>query len=66
MSFNNFTFKSQEAIQKALEIASSKQNQAIEPVHLLKAMLLVDENAIPFLLKKLGVNIEVLSAHSIG
>ena len=53
MSFNNFTVKSQEAIQKALEIASSKQNQAIEPVHLLKAMLLVDDNAVPYLLKTL-------------
>jgi ATP-dependent Clp protease ATP-binding subunit ClpB len=61
MSLNNFTVKSQEAIQKALEIASSKQNQAIEPIHLLKAMLIVDENVVPYLLKRVGVNIDVLS-----
>ncbi len=52
MNFNNFTLKSQEAIQKAMEIAAGKQNQAIEPGHLLKGMLIVDENVIPYLLKK--------------
>ncbi len=62
MNLNNFTVKSQEAIQKALEIAQIKQNQAIEPVHLLKSMLIVDENVIPYLLKKLTVNLEALSA----
>lgn len=62
MSFANFTVKSQEAIQKTLEIASSKQNQAIEPVHLLKAMLLVDDNVIPYLLGKLNVNLDTLSS----
>jgi len=61
MSFNNFTIKSQEAIQKAIELASSRQNQAIEPVHLLKAMLIVDENVVPYLLKKLNVNLDVFS-----
>ncbi|HMK94820.1 MAG TPA: ATP-dependent chaperone ClpB [Candidatus Limnocylindrales bacterium] len=61
MSLNNFTVKSQEVIQKALEIASSKQNQAIEPGHLLKAMLTVDEDVVPFLLKKLNVNLEAFS-----
>ena len=61
MGLNNFTVKSQEVVQKALELASSKQNQAIEPVHLLKAMLLVDDNVVPFLLKSLGVNVEALS-----
>jgi ATP-dependent Clp protease ATP-binding subunit ClpB len=62
MSFDNFTVKSQEAIQKALEIATSKQNQAIETVHLLKAMLLVDENVVPYLLKQFNVNLEVFSS----
>ncbi len=62
MSLENFTTKSQEVIQKSLEIASSKQNQAIEPVHLLKAMLLVDDNVVPYLLKKLNVNLEVFSS----
>ena len=62
MSFENFTVKSQETIQKALDIATSKQNQAIEPVHLLKAMLQVDDNVVPYLLKTQNVNTEVLSA----
>ena len=61
MSLNNFTVKSREAIQKALEIAQSKQNQAIEPVHLMKALLVVDDNVVPFLLGKMNVNIEALS-----
>jgi len=59
---NNFTIKSQEAIQKAIEIASSKQNQAIEPAHLLRGMLNVDEDVTPFLLKKLNVNLDYISA----
>jgi len=61
MSFDNFTVKSQEAIQKSLEITTSKQNQAIEPVHLLRAMLMVDENVVPYLLKKLNVTLDVFS-----
>lgn len=61
MNFNNFTIKAQEAIQKASEITSGNQQQAIEPSHILKAMLLVDENVISFLLKKLNVNIPHLS-----
>jgi ATP-dependent Clp protease ATP-binding subunit ClpB len=56
MSLNNFTLKSQEIIQKAVEIAASSRNQAIEPAHILKAMLLVDENVVPYLLNALKVN----------
>lgn len=56
MDFKKYTIKSQEAIQKAAEIASGNQQQAIEPGHLMKAILLIDENVISFLLKKLGVN----------
>ncbi|MCW4029954.1 MAG: ATP-dependent chaperone ClpB [Candidatus Bathyarchaeota archaeon] len=58
MSFDNFTVKSQEALQKALEIASAKQNQAIEPAHLLKALLTVDDNVIPYLLKHFNINMD--------
>ena len=58
MNFNNFTIKSQEAVEKATEIATAKQNQAIETSHLLKGMLMVDENVIPYLLKKLNVNLD--------
>ena len=61
MNFENFTIKSQEAVQKAQEIATVNQNQAIETSHLLKGMLTVDENVIPYLLKKLNVNLDTLT-----
>ncbi|MCK4678906.1 MAG: ATP-dependent chaperone ClpB, partial [Bacteroidales bacterium] len=61
MNFKNLTIKSQEAIQKAQEIAMANQQQAIENTHILKGMLVVDDNVIPFLLKKLNVNIPVFS-----
>jgi len=61
MNFNNFTIKSQEAVQKAQEIAQAFQNQAIETSHLLKGMLTVDENVIPYLFKKLNVNLPILT-----
>ncbi len=61
MNFNNFTIKSQEAIQKAQQIATEKQNQAIESVHILKGIIEVDENVVPYLLKKLDVNVPILS-----
>ncbi|WP_207420816.1 ATP-dependent chaperone ClpB [Desertivirga brevis] len=57
MNFNNFTIKAQEAVQKASEIAVGNQQQAIENAHLLKGLLLVDENVINYLLKKLNVNV---------
>jgi ATP-dependent Clp protease ATP-binding subunit ClpB len=56
MNFNQYTIKAQEAIQKATEIATSRQQQIVETGHLLKAALLADENITSFLLKKLGVN----------
>ncbi|MFA5348522.1 MAG: Clp protease N-terminal domain-containing protein, partial [Methanoregula sp.] len=58
MNFNNFTIKSQEAVQKGMEIAAAQQNQAIGTSHVLKGMLTVDENVIPYLLKKLNVNLD--------
>jgi ATP-dependent Clp protease ATP-binding subunit ClpB len=58
MSLENFTVKSQEAIQKALEVASGRQNQALEPIHILKAMLQVDDNVVPYLLKSCNVNLD--------
>lgn len=61
MNLNNFTLKSQESVQKAMEIASARHNQAIEPSHILKGMLLVDENVIPYLLKKLNVNLDLFT-----
>jgi ATP-dependent Clp protease ATP-binding subunit ClpB len=56
MNPNNLTIKSQEAIQKAQELAFASQHQSIETAHLLKGLLLVDEHVVDFLLKKTGVN----------
>ncbi|HNT40618.1 MAG TPA: ATP-dependent chaperone ClpB [Tenuifilaceae bacterium] len=56
MNLNNFTIKSQEAIQKAIEIAQGYNHQAVEPAHLLKAILSESENITGYLLRKLGVN----------
>lgn len=61
MNLNQFTIKSQEAIQKSQEIAHSNNNQSVESIHLLKSLIQVDENVIPFLLRKLNVNLEVFS-----
>ena len=61
MNLNQFTIKSQEAIQKAQEVALLKSQQAMEGVHLLKGILQADENATPFLLKKLNVDFPVFS-----
>ncbi len=59
MNFNNFTIKAQEAVQKAQEIAEAMQSPSVENVHLLKAVLSVDENVVPFLMKKLNVNPDI-------
>lgn len=60
MNFNNFTIKSQEAVQKAIELAQANNQQMIEPAHLLKAVMLVGENVTGFLFQKLGVNVRNL------
>lgn len=56
MNLNNYTIKSQEAIQQAVQIVSANGQQTIEPAHLLKGILEVDESVTPFILKKLNVN----------
>jgi ATP-dependent Clp protease ATP-binding subunit ClpB len=56
MNLNNFTIKSQEAVQQAMQIATINSQQAIENGHLLKGIIAVDENVTPFILKKLNVN----------
>ncbi|MBK7851946.1 MAG: ATP-dependent chaperone ClpB [Bacteroidetes bacterium] len=56
MNFNNFTIKSQEAIQQAQQHTERLGQQAIEPVHLMLGMMDVDENVLPFILKKVNVN----------
>ncbi len=59
MNFNNFTIKSQEAIQHAQQVAQGLEHQQIENAHVLKGLFEVDENVTPFILNKLGVNLEV-------
>ena len=61
MNLNNYTIKSQEAIQKATELASGNEQQAIETGHLLKGILGTDENVISFINKKLNINTTSLS-----
>ena len=59
MNFNNFTIKSQEAVQQAQQIAQGYGHQQIENAHILKGVFEVDENVIPFILNKLGVNTDI-------
>lgn len=61
MNFEKFTIKSQEALQKSAEIAIGNQNQAIEPAHLLKAIIETDENVSTYLFKKLNVSESILA-----
>ena len=61
MNFNKFTIKAQEAAQQAQQIAMGKGNQSIEPAHILKGVLEVDENVSPYLFKKVGANAQMLN-----
>ena len=61
MNLNNFTIKSQEAIQQAQQLAQEMGHQQIENEHLFKAITLVDENVTPFLLKKLNINVKLFN-----
>lgn len=56
MNFNNFTIKSQEAVQEAVNLAQSRGQQAIDPVHVLHAVMKVGENVTNFIFQKLGMN----------
>ncbi len=62
MNFNNFTIKSQESIQKAVEIAKSSGNQAIEPVHLLKGLMTEGDSLMQFIFQKIGANAGVVTS----
>ncbi len=60
MNFKNLTIKSQEAVQRAQQIAMEREQQAIELGHLLKGILEVDDSVAPFVFKKLSVNYDVI------
>ena len=62
MNFNNFTIKSQEAIQKAVEITKGSGNQAIEPVHILKGLMTEGDSLMQFIFQKVGANVGVVTA----
>ena len=56
MNFNNFTIKAQEAVQQAVQLVTQSRQQAIEPIHLLKAVIMTGESVSNFLFQKLGVS----------
>ena len=60
MNINNFTIKSQEAIQQAQLIAQDNGHQQIENEHIFKALTEVEEDVMPFLIKKLGINFSLV------
>lgn len=61
MNLNNFTIKSQGVVQKAVEVAKINGNQAIEPIHLLKAVLLEGDMVVKFIFAKVGANLTRVS-----
>ncbi len=63
MNFNNFTIKSQEAIQKAVELTRTAGQQAIEPVHLLKAVVSEGDSLVKFIFQKIGANLPLMLAN---
>nr|WP_321376486.1 ATP-dependent chaperone ClpB [uncultured Bacteroides sp.] len=56
MNFNNFTIKSQEAVQEAVNLAQSRGQQTIETAHVLHGVMKVGENVTNFIFQKLGMN----------
>ncbi|QIK60855.1 ATP-dependent chaperone ClpB [Dysgonomonas sp. HDW5A] len=61
MNFNNFTIKSQETLQKAIEIVRERNQQSVETTHLLLSAILTGDNIVNFLFQKQGVNPQNLS-----
>ena len=61
MNFNNFTIKSQEAVQEAINLAQSRGQQAIETAHILYGVMKVGENVTNFIFQKLGLNGQQIS-----
>lgn len=61
MNLNNFTIKAQEAVQQAVQLVTQNNQQVIEPVHVLKAVIMTGESVTNFIFQKLGVNIQNLN-----
>lgn len=66
MNFNKFTLKAQEAIQSALELASNNNHQAVEPTHILKALLSDPENVVSTILNKLDSSVNQIKTELDG
>lgn len=62
MNFDNFTIKSQEAIQMAVDTVRRNGGQVVEPEHLLKAVIVKGESVVKFIFQKLGVNSQIVDA----
>lgn len=60
MNLNNFTIKSQEAVQQSVQLVSQRGQQVIEAAHILKAVILTGESVVSFLFQKLGVSVQNL------
>ena len=63
MNFNNFTIKSQEAVQEAVNLVQSRGQQAIEPAHILHGVMKVGENVTNFIFQKLAGHQRFQKAH---
>ena len=61
MNMNNYTIKSQEAVQAAVQLAQEKGQQAIETGHLLRGVIEKGENITNFIFNKLGINSRISS-----
>lgn len=55
MTFNNYTIKAQEIVQKAVQLCQGNKNQALEPVHLLKAVMTEGDAVVKFIFQKLDI-----------
>ena len=60
MNINTLTIKAQEALQEALSLAASKENQAVEPLHILAALIAEEDSLTAFLLSRVGVNAKIV------
>ena len=58
MNFNNFTIKSQDAVEQAVNLVSQHNQQLVEAIHLLKGVILADESIVQFLFQKQGINLQ--------
>ena len=58
MNYNKYTLKSQEALQKAQQICHELEHQQIENSHVLKGILEIDQNVLPYILKKAGIDFQ--------